>query len=210
MNQVGSGSDLGVSAWVKAHAELSELAKRRAAQDWEEGTLLLEALRTGVHRHLGFGTFSQYVERLLGYSHRATQEEVRVAEALEFARHEPRSARRRAQLVRGARAHSLRRRTPKQPGSRPLHVRELRDGVSWIERARVRREREPRRARSGAEDQGRRERAFDRESLIRAALDVLVWGRPLVLRRIWITPIGSDDRWGSPADVIKADDIPHG
>jgi hypothetical protein len=68
---------------VKAHAQLSELAKRRAAQDWEEGGLLLQALRTDAHRHLGFGTFAEYVERLFGYSPRATEEKLRVARSLE-------------------------------------------------------------------------------------------------------------------------------
>ena len=76
-------SDSGASGWVKAHAELSEFARRRATQDWEEGGLLLQALRTGAHRHLGFGAFAEYVERLFGYSPRATEEKLRVARALE-------------------------------------------------------------------------------------------------------------------------------
>jgi hypothetical protein len=44
---------------------------------------LLLASRSGAHVHLGYGSFSQYVERLLGYSPRATREKLRVAEALE-------------------------------------------------------------------------------------------------------------------------------
>jgi hypothetical protein len=44
---------------------------------------LLQALRTGAHRHLGFGTFAEYVERLFGYRPRATEEKLRVARALE-------------------------------------------------------------------------------------------------------------------------------
>ncbi len=83
MNQVGSGSNSGATDWVKAHAELTALARRRAAQDWEEGGLLLQALRTEAHRHLGFGTFGEYVERLFGYSPRTTEEKVRVARELE-------------------------------------------------------------------------------------------------------------------------------
>ncbi len=79
MQQVGSGD----SDWVKAHTALTELAKRRAAHDWEEGGLLLEALRTEAHRHLGFGTFGEYVERLFGYGPRATEEKLRVARSLE-------------------------------------------------------------------------------------------------------------------------------
>jgi hypothetical protein len=40
-------------------------------------------LRCAAHVHLGFGSFSEYVERLCGYRPRSTQEKLRVAEALE-------------------------------------------------------------------------------------------------------------------------------
>jgi hypothetical protein len=40
-------------------------------------------LRSAAHVHLGFATFSEYVERLFGYGRRCTQEKLRVAEALE-------------------------------------------------------------------------------------------------------------------------------
>ncbi len=69
--------------WRRAHDELSRLARRRARLDWEEGGLLLDALRSGAHVHLGFGGFAEYVERVLGYKARWTQERLRVAEALE-------------------------------------------------------------------------------------------------------------------------------
>ena len=78
---MGTGS--GACEWVKAHAELSELARRRAALDWEEGTALLRAYRSGAHRHLGYASFAEYVERLFGYKPRATEEKLRVAQALE-------------------------------------------------------------------------------------------------------------------------------
>jgi hypothetical protein len=81
MNVVGTGS--GATDWVRAHEELSSLARRRAALDWQEGTALLQALRTGAHQHLGFGTFAEYVERLFGYGPRSTEEKLRVAAALE-------------------------------------------------------------------------------------------------------------------------------
>jgi hypothetical protein len=71
------------SAWVAAHEALSRLAKDRAAADAEEGRWLLAALRSAAHVHLGFGSFSEYAERLLGYKPRSTQERLRVAEALE-------------------------------------------------------------------------------------------------------------------------------
>ena len=87
-NTVGdaSGSDVSasnVSAWERAHHALSRLARQRAALDAEEGRCLLAALRAGAHVHLGFGSFAEYVERLLGYSPRSTHEKLRVAEALE-------------------------------------------------------------------------------------------------------------------------------
>lgn len=69
--------------WVQAHEALSRLAKERAVADAVEGRWLLVALRSAVHVHLGFGSFSEYVERLFGYKPRSTQEKLRVAEALE-------------------------------------------------------------------------------------------------------------------------------
>src|SRR6187431_1435674 len=69
--------------WVRAHQALSRLARERAAADAEEGRWLLAALRSAAHLHLGFGSFSEYVERSFGYKPRSTQEKLRVAEALE-------------------------------------------------------------------------------------------------------------------------------
>ena len=66
-----------------AHRALSRLARERAAADAEEGRWLLEALRSAAHLHLGFASFSEYVERCFGYKPRSTQEKLRVAEALE-------------------------------------------------------------------------------------------------------------------------------
>src|SRR5262245_66306420 len=70
-------------AWQRAHEDLSRLAKSRARLDWQEGQSLLAALRAGVHLHLGYGTFAEFVERLFGYKPRWTDERLRVAEALE-------------------------------------------------------------------------------------------------------------------------------
>jgi hypothetical protein len=69
--------------WHRAHEGLLRLAKSRARLDWEEGRLLLDALRSNTHLHLGFGSFGEYIERLLGHNRRATEERRRVAEALE-------------------------------------------------------------------------------------------------------------------------------
>ena len=44
--------------------------------------MLLDALRSNAHLHLGFGSFGEYIERMLGHTRRATEERVRVAEAL--------------------------------------------------------------------------------------------------------------------------------
>jgi hypothetical protein len=69
--------------WHRAHEGLSRLARSRARLDWEEGRLLLDALRSNAHLHLGFGSFGEYIERILGHTRRATEERLRVAEALE-------------------------------------------------------------------------------------------------------------------------------
>ena len=70
-------------AWQRAHEDLSRLAQSRSRLDWQEGQSLLAALRAGVHLHLGYGGFAEYVERLFGYKPRWTEERLRVAEALE-------------------------------------------------------------------------------------------------------------------------------
>jgi hypothetical protein len=79
----GVSSRRRVSQWVTAHEELTLLARRRAELDGLEGPALLRALRAGVHRHLGLGSFAEYVERLFGYSRRTLDDKLRAAEALE-------------------------------------------------------------------------------------------------------------------------------
>jgi hypothetical protein len=69
--------------WIRAHEELSRLAKSRAAADAVEGRWLLLALRSRTHVHVGFAGFSEYIESLFGYKHRSTEEKLRVAAALE-------------------------------------------------------------------------------------------------------------------------------
>ncbi len=69
--------------WRRAHHELSRVARSRARIDWDEGGALLDALRSGAHLHLGFASFAEYIERVLGYKRRWTEERLRVAEALE-------------------------------------------------------------------------------------------------------------------------------
>ncbi len=70
-------------AWRVTHEALAAHAKQRAGLDFEEGKLLLAARRAEVHRHFGYGSFVEYIERLLGYAPRVTHDKLRVAEALE-------------------------------------------------------------------------------------------------------------------------------
>ncbi|MFZ5894884.1 MAG: hypothetical protein ACOY0T_27735 [Myxococcota bacterium] len=78
----GAGGS-GARGWESVHERVVSFAKRRAGLEWEEGRLLCEALRAGVHQRLGFASFSEYVERLFGYNGRLVKEKLRVAQALE-------------------------------------------------------------------------------------------------------------------------------
>jgi hypothetical protein len=62
---------------------LMELSQKRAGLDFEEGRWLLAAKRAEAHRQLGYGSFTEYVERLFGYAPRVTHDKLRVAAALE-------------------------------------------------------------------------------------------------------------------------------
>src|SRR5687768_12046071 len=75
--------DDGVADWANAHEALLQLARERSELEGREGRALLRARRSGVHVHLGYGSFVEYVERLFGYSPRTTLEKLRTAEALE-------------------------------------------------------------------------------------------------------------------------------
>ncbi len=90
LNNRGAGlMDPGTSAggddladWQTADRMLRRLASRRAALDEAEARWLLIARRAQVHRHRGFATFFEYVERVLGHAPHAARERMRVAEAL--------------------------------------------------------------------------------------------------------------------------------
>src|SRR6187399_809418 len=71
------------ASWRQAHEALVRLATERAGLDFDEGRALLRARRSEAHVRLGFASFLEYTERLFGYGPRLTQEELRVAEALE-------------------------------------------------------------------------------------------------------------------------------
>jgi HTH domain found in ParB protein len=74
------GSD---TSWQTTHERLVQLARERAGLDFEEGRWLLAARRAAVHRELGYGSFTEYVERLFGYAPRVTHDKLRVAAALQ-------------------------------------------------------------------------------------------------------------------------------
>jgi hypothetical protein len=76
----GGGDDV---AGREADRRLRLIARRRAGLDAEEAKWLLIARREEVHRLLGFATFGEYVERVLGHGPRACADRLRVAEALE-------------------------------------------------------------------------------------------------------------------------------
>src|SRR5688572_8099843 len=69
--------------WQDADQELRRIAAIRTGLDVEEARWLRVAARTAVHRHYGFATILEYMERILGYGPRAARERLRVAEALE-------------------------------------------------------------------------------------------------------------------------------
>ncbi|MBL8627025.1 MAG: hypothetical protein JNK64_37395, partial [Myxococcales bacterium] len=68
--------------WREVDRTLRGLARRRAALDVEEAEWLRRARAVGVHRQLGYGSFFEYVERVLGYAPAVARERLRVADAL--------------------------------------------------------------------------------------------------------------------------------
>lgn len=77
------GANAARPSWREAHRQLARIARRRAALDADEARWLIVAREAGVHRELGYGSFVEYLQRLLGYEPRTARERVRVAEALE-------------------------------------------------------------------------------------------------------------------------------
>ncbi len=69
-------------AWQEADAALRRIAKQRAALEAEEAHWLLRARDAAVHEHLGYATFLEYLERVLGWGPHTALERLRVAEAL--------------------------------------------------------------------------------------------------------------------------------
>jgi hypothetical protein len=69
--------------WKVIDREMRRVAKRRAALDAEEAKLLVEAKRAEIHKHLGYGSFAEYLERVCGYAPKTARDRIRVAEELE-------------------------------------------------------------------------------------------------------------------------------
>ena len=69
--------------WREIDRQMRRLAKRRAALDAEEASLLIAAKNAEVHKQLGYGSFTEYLERVCGYAPTTARDRLRVAEALE-------------------------------------------------------------------------------------------------------------------------------
>lgn len=69
-------------SWEQIDARGLELARKQGELDVEIGEWMLEAREAEVHRHFGFGSFGEYLDRRMGYSFHAAAERLRVAEAL--------------------------------------------------------------------------------------------------------------------------------
>jgi hypothetical protein len=62
---------------------LKRIAKRRRELDREEAEWLLKAERARVHTRFGYGSFFEYLERVLGYGPKTAIDRLRVAHTLE-------------------------------------------------------------------------------------------------------------------------------
>lgn len=69
--------------WRIVDRAMRQLARDKASYDADEARWLVEAARVRVWRHVGLGSLTEYLERLLGYTPRQVVERMRVALALE-------------------------------------------------------------------------------------------------------------------------------
>ena len=79
----GNGAAHVGEGWREIDRRVRRLAGRRAGLDAEEARLLIAAKAAEVHRHLGYGSFDEYLERVLGYAPTTGRDRMRVAAALE-------------------------------------------------------------------------------------------------------------------------------
>jgi hypothetical protein len=68
--------------WRVVHGKLVDLARRKAGYDAEEARWLLAGRTAKVHLECGYGSYLEYLERVLGYGPRLARERLRVADAL--------------------------------------------------------------------------------------------------------------------------------
>jgi hypothetical protein len=68
--------------WIEVDKALRGIARRRAGLDAEEARWLREAQALKIWKPLGMTNAQDYMERILGYSPKAAQDRMRVAEAL--------------------------------------------------------------------------------------------------------------------------------
>jgi len=82
MNTEGTVTKTDEPRWIQIDAWGRALAGRQGELDVEVGEWLLAAREAEAHRHLGFGSLAECVERRLGLAPHAMTERLRVAEAL--------------------------------------------------------------------------------------------------------------------------------
>jgi len=70
------------SDWTRVHERLVSLGKARAAHEREVCRWLLAARRLGVHARVGYASFAELTERVLGLKARQTEERLRVGRVL--------------------------------------------------------------------------------------------------------------------------------
>ncbi len=69
--------------WRVIDRTIASLARKKGELEVDIGRWLLAAQRERVDRHCGYGSFTEYVERRLGWDARTCREKLRVARALE-------------------------------------------------------------------------------------------------------------------------------
>jgi len=79
----GGAEPTHVGDWRELDRQMRRLARRRAVLDAEEVQLLVAAKAAEVHRHLGYGSFDEYLECVLGYAPTTARDRMRVAVALD-------------------------------------------------------------------------------------------------------------------------------
>lgn len=70
-------------SWREIDRRMRAVARKRAALDAEEASLLLAAKRAEIHKYLGYGSFTEYLERVCGHAPTTARDRIRVAEALD-------------------------------------------------------------------------------------------------------------------------------